>query len=119
MLNEIIKVLIDNGLEVIIAILSIVVSYYVIPAIKADLIPFLQEKRMLNVIKSLVEAAEKMAESGIIEKCDKKAKVIELLNKKGITVSEEIDALIEACVKELDLITGTIVEEVKKENKTK
>lgn len=111
MSNEIIKVLIENGLEVIIAIISIVVSYYIIPAIKDDLIPFLQEKRLFNVVKNLVKAAEKMAESGVIEKCDKKEKVIELLRKKGIQITDEVDALIEACVKELDLISGTIIKE--------
>ena len=113
MLTEIIKVLIENCLDIIIAIISIVVSYYIIPALRDDLIPFLQEKRLLVVVKNLVKAAEKMAESGVIEKGDKKEKVIELLNSKGINISDEVDALIEACVKELDLISNTIIEELK------
>ena len=54
MLNEILKVLVDNGLEVIIACLSILVSYYVIPMIKNTMIPFLEEKRLLSTIKSFV-----------------------------------------------------------------
>lgn len=112
--NEILNVLKSNLLDIIIAILSIVVSYFIIPAIKNVLIPFLKEKRILNIIKKFVEGVEKMAESGAIEKSNKKDKVIELLESKGITVSPEIDVLIEACVKELDIVTSTVVSEVKK-----
>lgn len=114
MANEILNVLKNNLLDIIIAIISIVVSYFIIPAIKNDLIPFLKEKRILNIIKKFVEGVEKMAESGIIEKSNKKEKVIELLTNKGITVTPEIDVLIEACVKELDIIVDTVVSEVKK-----
>lgn len=113
MANEIIKVLIENGLEVVIAIISIVVSCYVIPSIKDVLIPFLREKRLLNIIKKMVEGVEKMAESGIIEKGLKKEKVLEILTSKGIKVTDEIDVLIESAVKELDLISNTFVEEIK------
>lgn len=113
MMNEILNVLQNNILDIVIAIISIIVSYFIVPAIKNDLIPFLKEKRLLNIIKGFVKGAEKMAESGIIEKGNKKEKVIELLEKKGITVTPEIDILIEACVKELDIIANTVVNEVK------
>ena len=113
MVDEIVKVLVDNGLEVIIAIISILVSYYVIPTIKDTLIPFLKEKRLLNTIKCFVEGVEKMAESGHIEKVNKKAKVIELLEAKGIEITAEVNVLIEACVKELDLVADTAIQEIK------
>lgn len=112
--KEIINVLTDNLLDIVIAVISILVSYYVIPAIKNNLIPFLKEKRLLNIIKGFVNGVEKMAESGIIDKSNKKDKVVELLEEKGITVTPEVDALIEAAVKELDIIASTVVDEVKK-----
>lgn len=113
MVNEIINVLQSNLLDIIISVISIVVSYYIIPVIKNDLIPFLKEKRVLNIIKNFVDGVEKMAESGIIQKCDKKEKVIQLLENKGIEVTSEIDALIEACVKQLDIIANAAVKEIK------
>lgn len=113
MLEEILKVLVDNGLEVIVAVISILVSYYVIPTIKNTLVPFLEEKRLLATIKSLVEGVEKLAESGQLAKIDKKAKVLELLEAKGIKVTPEVEILIEACVKELDLVTNTVIKEIK------
>lgn len=119
MLDEILKVLVDNGLEVIIACISILVSYYIIPVIKNTMIPFLKEKRLLSIIKNLVEGVEKMAESGQLEKTDKKAKVVELLKSKGINVTVEVEILIEACVKELDLATSTIIKEIKETDNNK
>jgi hypothetical protein len=53
-----------------------------------------------------------MAESGIIEKADKKQKVIELLARKGIVINATIEAFIESAVKELDIITSVIVDEI-------
>lgn len=114
MTKEIINLLTDNLLDIVIAIISIIVSTYAIPAIKNNLIPFLREKRLLNIIKSFVKGVEKMAESGMIPKANKKDKVIELLTEKGIAVTPEVDALIEASVKELDIIIDTVVTEVKK-----
>ena len=55
-------------------------------------------------------AAEKMAEAGTINKCDKNAVVVDLLEKNGITVNETVRALIEAAVKELDLLEDKVVE---------
>lgn len=107
-MKMIVDAILPNILEIIITIISLVVARYVIPYIKNDMIPWLKEKRLHNIIAKFVQAAEKLAESGVIEKCDKKAKVIELLEKNGITVTETIDSFIESAVKELDLITSTI-----------
>lgn len=110
----ILNVITENVLDIVIAIISIVVSVYLIPLIKNELKPWLEEKRIFNLVKKFVEAAEKLAESGAIEKVDKKTKVIELLESKCITVDAEIDAFIESAVKQLDIVTSTVVEEIKK-----
>lgn len=104
--------ILSNILEIVSTIISLVVAFYVIPCIKSDLIPWLKEKRLYNTVESFVRAAEKLAESGVIEKCNKKDKVVELLRNKGIVVDETVEAFIESCVKELDIITSTIYEEI-------
>jgi hypothetical protein len=101
-----------NILEIISTIITMVVAFYVVPFIKSDLIPWLKEKRLYNTVESFVRAAEKLAESGMIEKCDKKNKVVELLKNKGIEVDDTVEAFIESCVKELDIVTSTIYEEI-------
>lgn len=106
----------SNVFEIIATIITLLVSYYVVPFIKNDAIPWLKEKRIYEIIKQLVQAAEKMAESGAIAKIDKKETVIKLLTEKGIVVTDEISALIESAVKELDIIIDTTVAEIKKEN---
>ena len=102
----------SNILEIISTIISLVVAYYIIPYIKSDLIPWLKEKRLYGMVKNFVKAAEKLAESGAINKCDKKKTVIELLEGKGVKVDATVEAFIESCVKELDIVTSTIYEEV-------
>lgn len=104
--------ILPNILEIILTIISLVVARYVIPYIKNDLIPWLKEKRLLSVIKGFVQAAEKMSESGAIEKAKKKELVVQLLEDKGIIVDATVDAFIESCVKELDIVTSVIYEEI-------
>lgn len=103
-----------NTFEIIATIITLIVSYYVLPLIKNSLVPWLKEKRVYDTIKKLVKAAEKMSESGMIQKVDKKTMVIKWLEEQGIEVTDEISALIEAAVKELDIIVSTTVEEIKK-----
>ena len=116
MFETIMDEILPNILEIIMTVISLIVAYYVVPYIKNDLMPWLKEKRIYNVVKTFVQAAEKLAESGVIEKCNKKAKVIELLNSKGIIVDSSIEAFIESCVKELDIVTSVIYEEVAEES---
>jgi len=115
MTEMILNVVTENVLDIVLATLSIVVGVYVIPLIKNDLKPWLEEKRLYGIVQKFVQAAEKLAESGVIPKVDKKAKVIELLEAQGIVVTPVIEGFIEAAVKELDLVTGTIVDTVKTE----
>ena len=104
--------ILSNIMEIVATIISLVVAYYVIPCIKNDLVPWLKERRLHSIIKSFVQAAEKLAESGVIEKCNKKSEVIKFLENKGIVVDETIEAFIESCVKELDLVTSVVYEEI-------
>lgn len=115
MCETILSSILPHIFEIILTIISLVVARYAIPYIKTDLIPWLKEKRLLNIIKNLVKAAEKMAESGAIEKGNKNDFVVSLLEKNGIIVDATVKAFIEGCVKELDIIGSTIYEEVLEE----
>lgn len=112
MLETIWNLILPNILELTITIISVVIARYVVPSIKNDLVPWLKEKRLYNIVKNFVQAAEKLSESGVISKADKKAKVIELLRNKGITIDTTIETLIESCVKELDIVSSIIYEEI-------
>ena len=101
-----------NILEIVVTIISVIVARYLVPCIKNDLVPWLKEKHLHNIVKNFVQAAEKLAESGVIAKESKKDKVVELLESKGITVDATIDAFIESCVKELDIVTSVIYSEI-------
>lgn len=115
MTEMIINAVTENVLDIVVAIISIVVSVYLIPLIKNDLKPWLEEKRIYGLVQKFVEAAEKLAESGVIQKVDKKAKVIKLLESKGIVVTDQVEAFIESAVKQLDLISNAIVDAVEAE----
>ena len=110
MFEQFVNLVLQNILEIVLSAISLVITRYAIPYIKNDLIPWLKEKRIYGTVKNLVQAVEKMSEAGIIQKTDKKAKVIELLEKNGIVVDETVDAFIESCVKELDMVTDTFFE---------
>ena len=115
MTNMILDVLTENVLDTVLAIISIVVSVYLIPLIKNNLKPWLEEKRIYQLVEKFVEAAEKLAETGTIPKCDKKKKVVEFLEAKGIVVTVEIQAYIESAVKQLDLVQAAVVDAIKDE----
>lgn len=100
----------ENVFKIVSSVISITVAYYVIPAIKNDLIPWLKSKRVYSLIRNFVQAAEKMAESGAIPKADKKKTVIKWLTDLGIEITDEVNAFIESAVKDLDIITGAIVD---------
>lgn len=112
MAEAIMEILTQNVLETVIAIIAVIVARYVIPALKDDLIPWLREKRIYDEIQKLVIGVEKMYEAGIIKKVDKKRLVITQLKAKGIKVTDEIEILIEAAVKNLDLVGMTFLQEL-------
>lgn len=74
----------------------------VIPFIRDTVIPWLEEKRMYGLVSKFVEAAEKMADTGVIEKEDKNKYVIGLLENLDVEITPEINAFIESAVNKLD-----------------
>ena len=111
-MEEILNACLTNLAQVVALTISILVSYYVLPFIKSTMIPKLKEQRNYDVIQKLVFGVEQMAQSGAIQKVDKKDMVVKMLEGKGITVNDEINVLIESCVKQLDLMTSTAVSEI-------
>ena len=111
-MEEILNACLTNLAQVVALTISILVSYYVLPFIKNTMIPKLKEQRNYDVIQKLVLGVEQMAQSGAIQKVDKKDMVVKMLKGKGITVNDEINVLIESCVKQLDLMTSTAVSEI-------
>lgn len=102
-------------LELVLTVISAVIAYYIIPAIKTDLVPWLKEKRLYGTVKKFVQAAEKLAEAGTIEKKDKSQYVIGLLEENGIAVDNTVRAFIESSCKEIDIVVGVAKDEILKE----
>ncbi len=75
----------------------------VVAAMTAYVIPWLKDKHLLDTVKTLVAAAEKLAENQPI---DKKAWVIAQLTNIGVKVTPFVDAAIESAVKQLDIAMG-------------
>lgn len=97
--------LVSLGVKVVFTIISIIITTLVVPWIKNTAIPWLKDKHLYTTVVRFVQAAEKMAESEQIEKCDKKAFVIRLLQRKGIVIDPIVDAFIESAVEELDKLS--------------
>lgn len=92
MWNEILTLVI----RVVIAVLSVVVTYKVIP--------WLKQRQLYDLVRKGVEAAEKIGGTGK----EKFAIVVEFLDNIGIKVGEDTKILIEAAVQELDIALGKI-----------
>lgn len=72
-------------------------------AISAYVIPWLRDKHLLSTVRTLVEAAEKLAEN---QPLDKKLWVTTQLKAIGVKITPFIDAAIESAVKQLDIAIG-------------
>lgn len=112
MTEQILTTITDSVLNIVLAIITGIVSYYVIPCIKNNLVPWLEDKHLYSIVKTMVQAAEKLADSGVIPKTDKKQYVINLLNEQGIEITDKVDSFIESCVKELDFVIDTAKDEI-------
>lgn len=86
----------------IITICGLVFTGVCIPWVVKTGIPWLKEKHLYNIITTLVKAAEKMANAGSLT-TPKLDYVVQMLEKKGITVTPEVRAMIEAAVQDLDI----------------
>lgn len=95
-------------LQVVLALISAVMSVLVIPWLKTSVFPWLKEKRLYNAVTMFVQAAEKLAETGAIDRSKKKEYVLRLLRGKGYVIDDEVEALIESAVKELDMVVDSV-----------
>lgn len=109
-------------LQIVCAMISILLAAVVVPWLKKSAIPWMKEKQLYGLVKKFVQAAEKLAETGILDRESKKDYVVGLLVQKGYDVNDETEAFIESAVKELDMVIeagyGEIIEafEDKEEN---
>jgi len=83
--------IISYAVKIVFMLIGIIITTYIVP--------WLKEHNLYNTVVKAVEAAEKLSENSTI---DKKKYVIGVLTSRGITVNAYVDALIEACVLELD-----------------
>lgn len=92
----------ENLLEAVIKLLvgfvSVLVGYF--------LIPWLKEKRIYSIVKKAVEAAEKLSETQDI---DKKEYVKKVLASANVKLTDTVNAIIEGCVLELDLMISGLI----------
>lgn len=106
-------------LQIVCVLIGILLTAVIVPWLKASVIPWMKEKQLYSLVKKFVQAAEKLAETGALEREDKKQYVVDLLERKGYKVDGEIDAFIESAVKELDMIMkagwGEIIEAFEEE----
>lgn len=93
--------------KVIIPILGAILIYIIYPYIK-KITTAEQRKEIYDWVKFAVAAAEQMADAGLI-KIPKKEFVVEFIQSKGFDISEEdLDTIIEAVVKELNIKQGEL-----------
>lgn len=97
--NEIVQI-IPIAVKLVFAVIGFVLLCYILPWAKQQV--------WYGVIKWFVQAAEKLAESGQIGKDYKKQYVLQLMKLLKIPVNEFTSALIEAAVKELDMLEERI-----------
>lgn len=90
-------------LQIVCALIGLAVSAVVVPWLKTSAIPWMREKQLYGLVQKFVQAAEKMAETGALDREKKKSYVVGLLEKKGYVVDDELEAFIESAVKELDM----------------
>ena len=94
-------------LQVICALIGVLLTAVVVPWLKTSAIPWMKEKQLYGLVQKFVQAAEKLAETGVLERKDKKQYVVNLLERNGYKVSAETEAFIESAVKELDMTMQT------------
>ncbi len=93
--NEIVQI-IPIAVRLVFAVIGFLLLRYILP--------WLKQQVWYSAIKWLVNAAEKLAESGQISKDYKKQYVLRLMKLLKIPENDFTSALIEAAVKELDML---------------
>lgn len=97
--NEIVQI-IPIAVRLVFAVIGFLLLRYILP--------WLKQQVWYSAIKWLVNAAEKLAESGQISKDYKKQYVLRLMKLLKIPENDFTSALIEAAVKELDMLEDRI-----------
>lgn len=99
-------------LKIVCAVIGIAFTTIIIPWIKNSAIPWMKERQLYSLVTKFVHAAEKLAETGAIDRVAKKEYVVNLLKNKGYSITDETEAFIESAVKELDMAIEFGVEEL-------
>lgn len=97
-MTQIIPDIINIVIEAIFAILGLFFTGVAIPWLVKTGIPWLKDKRLYGIVTVLVKAAEKQREAGTLT-IPKYDYVVQMLEAKGIKVTAEVKAVIEAAVK--------------------
>lgn len=100
------------ALQIVCALIGIFLTVVVVPWLNGSVIPWLKEKQLYSLVSKFVQAAEKLAETGAIDRESKKNYVVKLLRDKGYTITEEVEAFIESAVKELDMAVDSGLSEI-------
>lgn len=104
---------IANGvLQIVCAVIGILLTAIVVPWLKHNAIPWLKEKQLYGIVSKFVHAAEKLAETGVIDRESKRNYVVSLLKNKGYDITPETEAFIESAVKELDMAAKLGIDEI-------
>lgn len=107
-MTQIIPDIINIVIEAIFAILALFFTGVAVPWLIKTGIPWLKDKRLYGIVTVLVKAAEKQREAGALP-IPKYDYVVQMLEAKGIKVTAEVKAMIEAAVKELDIAVDSTI----------
>ena len=105
---QIIPDIINIVIKAIFTILGLFFTGVAIPWLVKTGIPWLKDKRLYGIVTVLVKAAEKQREAGALP-IPKYDYVVQMLEAKGIKVTAEVKAMIEAAVKELDIAVDNAI----------
>lgn len=94
--------IIQFAVDLVRMIIAVAFGVIILPWVKNNAIPWLKDKQLYGTIKQFVRAAEKLGDTGTIDKDAKLDYVLALLGKKGITATTDVRAMIESAVGDLD-----------------
>lgn len=109
-MTELIPEITGVVVDAIITICGLIFTGVFIPWLVKTGIPWLKEKHLYTIVSTFVKAAEKMASAGSLP-VPKLEYVEQMLEAKGIQITPEVRAMIEAAVQDLDIaIDGALGE---------
>lgn len=101
-MTELIPEITGVVVDAIITICGLIFTGVFLPWLVKAGIPWLKERHLYTIVSTFVKAAEKMASAGSLT-TPKLEYVEQMLEAKGITVTPEVRAVIEAAVQDLDI----------------